>query len=342
MVIEPIRCGICWLVIFIGICPQLFVAAELQSGDPAERREAVLKIACTKPANGVDLAAKALKDDNMVVRRAAALCLKNYGKAATPALKQALCNLDEIVRLIALSGLHEVSALDFGTLAAVLKDSSPVVRQRAVEYLIAIAPRTQEVAALLKQAAKDESPVVRNNALKALFPFHRNIVLLRDRVDKAVVVKDTIKLPSGGWKLKPDPALIGHTDKWFDPALNDNDWGKADIEKSWMAFVDPRYTGVAWYRGKFILPNKPVYDAVELFFEAVDESAWVWINGQYAGEHDIGTGGWDQSFQLDVADFLKWGEENRITVRVLRESLINKAGLGGIWKPVTLQILKTQ
>ena len=57
--------------------------------------------------------------------------------------------------------------------------------------------------------------------------------------------------------------------------------------------------------------------------------------GSHAGQHDIGPDGWTVPFCLDVTAFLKWGQENQITVRVL-----NTAQAGGIWKPVTLEVLK--
>jgi hypothetical protein len=67
----------------------------------------------------------------------------------------------------------------------------------------------------------------------------------------------------------------------------------------------------------------------------VDESAWVWLNGEFAGEHDQGPSGWDTPFRLDVTDGLNWGGANQLTVRVL-----NSAMAGGIWKPVSIVILE--
>jgi len=76
-------------------------------------------------------------------------------------------------------------------------------------------------------------------------------------------------------------------------------------------------------------------NAVELSFEGVDEAAWIWVNGQYAGQHDIGPSGRDVPFRIDITPFLKWNTENQITVRVLNATL-----KGGIWKPVTLEVIR--
>ncbi len=93
--------------------------------------------------------------------------------------------------------------------------------------------------------------------------------------------------------------------------------------------------GVAWYRRSFTLPVRPEAERFELVFGAVDESTWVWLNGQPAGVHDIGPSGWDREFALDVSKGLRWGGANKIAVRVY-----NTAQAGGIWKPVTLRGLR--
>jgi len=67
----------------------------------------------------------------------------------------------------------------------------------------------------------------------------------------------------------------------------------------------------------------------------VDECAWVWVNGQYVGQHDIGPVGWDQPFRLDITKNVTWGQKNQITVRAM-----NTAMAGGIWRPVVIEVLK--
>ena len=74
---------------------------------------------------------------------------------------------------------------------------------------------------------------------------------------------------------------------------------------------------------------------MEIHFGAVDESAWVWLNGKYAGQHDVGPAGWDRPFDLDITNEVKWGGENQLTVRVE-----DTKAVGGIWKPVKINIVK--
>jgi len=74
-----------------------------------------------------------------------------------------------------------------------------------------------------------------------------------------------------------------------------------------------------------------------LFFGAVDEEAWVYINGQKAFEHSRTSTGlpaselWTTPFSFDASRFIRPGEENTIAVRVY-----NFHGMGGVYKPVHL------
>ena len=102
-------------------------------------------------------------------------------------------------------------------------------------------------------------------------------------------------------------------------------WQKAGVQ----------YIGVAWYRRTIDLPAKPKHVAVEMRFKGVDECAWVWVNGVYVGDHDLGPTGWDKEFTLDVTKELKWGAKNQITVRAM-----NTAHAGGIWRPVVIEVLQ--
>ena len=72
----------------------------------------------------------------------------------------------------------------------------------------------------------------------------------------------------------------------------------------------------------------PAGKVLQLKFAAVDEEAWVWVNGRFAGEHAIGSGGWQDAFTIDITKFAKPNEENLIAVRVY-----DRMFQGGIWRP---------
>lgn len=319
-----------WGLLAAGLAPAM--AAQ----SPAERRAALLKQAASGPAARPALTA-ALQDDNAVVRRTAFRLLLDLGEAARPAWIGALSNSDTLVRRAALSAVCDPPRADVVPyLRQALADADPFVRLTAVNVLVQIKPRTQEVNDLLTQASKDETAPVREVASAAIWPFFKETISIRDRKDwdHEIKVAQTIPLPLEGWKLKTDPKADGHLHKWYEPAFNDADWQPIKIGAAWED-QGLKYDGVAWYRGTFDLPAKPQCLAAELAFGGVDEIAWVWVNGQYVGQHDLGTEGWDKPFALDVTNELKWGQKNQVTVRVY-----DSAYAGGIWKPVTIQVLQ--
>jgi hypothetical protein len=313
--------------------------ADLQSADPAVRRLAVLEIANAKRADATQRLAAALDDPNPVVRRTAARGLRGLGVPATAALSTALGNSDSEVRMIAFLALNDLGGLGLPELAVAAADQDNTALRMSAVQLLAKLPASRDRDALLDTATRDSNEQVRGIAAKILrpFPFFRKMESIRDGADHIINVTQTIPLPADGWTLKFDPEEKGHSaaEKWYAPALNDADWQAVSIGRFWDDFGFKHKTGIGWYRGRFTLPEKPVLNAAEMHFGAVDETTWVWLNGEYAGQFDLGPAGWDVAFRIDVTPFLKWGQENQITVRVL-----NTAQAGGIWKPVNIEVVK--
>lgn len=143
---------------------------------------------------------------------------------------------------------------------------------------------------------------------------------------------ETVRLPATGWKLKTDPERLGHLFGYSDAGFDDSDWKPAVIEADWSESIGTGYVGSGWYRFTFEVPDLPDHDALGLYLTAVDENAWVWIDGEYVGQQNIGHRGYDQPFQLDVSDRVQPGATHQITVRAM-----NTMGGGGIWQPVELR-----
>ena len=195
--------------------------------------------------------------------------------------------------------------------------------------------KSRELITLLSK----QSPVreVRRAAVRIIdFPYYRKVALLRDNPthDHEVVTIKSIPLAQTGWKFRPDPMENGHHKGWFDPGFNDSKWKEVRLQY-WEKQGYYGYDGIAWYRFRFTMPEKMDCNAVEIHFGAVDESAWIWLNGKYVGQHDIGPAGWDRPFDLDITNEVKWGGENQLTVRVE-----DTMAAGGIWKPVKINIVK--
>ena len=317
------------------ICVALLATANGASS-VLERRALLQQRAASGPA-AIPVLTEALNDDSGIVRRTAVRLLVEMGEPAKPALIKALDNSDLVVRIAALRALCSLEKHNpLPYLAKAIKDKQALLRQTAAEELVALGPRSKGVIELLQQAQKDKSDAVRKIATDALWNFHREVVLIRHRLDwdHDVKIAKTIRLPKGGWRFKLDPKREGHLKKWFDPALDDSDWATISIEQAWQkAGYD--YIGVAWYRRWITMPPKPKHVAVEIRFKGVDESAWVWLNGKYVGDHDIGPNGWNQPFLLDITNEIKWGQKNLIAVRAM-----NTAAAGGIWRPVQIEVLQ--
>ena len=320
-------------------CTVLALVASAGGDDEVAARRARMVEAASQGVAGIPELQAALSDTNALVRRAAVRGLMDQGAPAREALSEALDIPDVVVQraaLLALTRAGGSDAIPYLTRALVSREA--LVRQTAVHILAGIEPRGEDVMQLLEAATTDRDSGVQRAAQSALNPFRPeggDVVLLRHRPDMAdhverLVVTLAHPLPRDGWRFREDRGLAGHVERWFDPHLDDADWSPIGIDAHWGG----GYVGVAWYRRWLELPERPDHLAVELAFDGVDESGWIWLNGVYVGGQDIGPAGWNTPFRVDVTDAVQWGEPNQITVRVM-----NTAGGGGIWKPVTLEAL---
>lgn len=226
-----------------------------------------------------------------------------------------------------------------------LKSADPVVRRWSLCQLWKKDPA--RAAAAGRAMAGDSDPGVRAflvsiGALKRKtdFPFYRENVAATENPsdDHDYLPVGSVLIPTEGWRLKFDPKDEGHKAKvpWFAPEADDSDWKVANVKAHWEMQGFPDYDGVAWYRVRFAAPEKPADGKVfELCFGAVDEDAWVWLNGKYVGQRVKGEVAWNSPFRFDIGQEIAWGAENVLAVRVFD----SRFG-GGIWKPVRIEVLK--
>ena len=223
-------------------------------------------------------------------------------------------------------------------LSKAVEDSDPQVQYTATEALAGMAKQApKEVQPLLEKAARNASNTnIRQVAVKASWPFQRDIKLIRNdhTWDHDVVVVKTIDLPTKGWAFTTDERQDGHRKGFFNTRFNDKKWRKMDMGYWEFQGVED-FDGIAWYRIKFKMPAKMDHIAVEIAFSGVDESAWVWLNGKYLGCHDQGQSGVDKPFAVDCTKEVEWGKENVLAVRIGDE-----ANAGGITHPIRVEILK--
>ena len=151
-----------------------------------------------------------------------------------------------------------------------------------------------------------------------------------------------LKLPAS-WKFRPDTEDKGKAAGWFRPEIDDSQWAqvRTDISKGWDAqgFEKDR-VGYGWYR-QVLTCSKKAAEAKHrlLFFQAVDEQAWVYLDGKLLFEHTTKSTGlsidklWTKPFALDITKVWSGKRSAQLTVRVH-----NSGGMGGIWMPVHLLV----
>ena len=277
------------------------------------------------------LTVSGLRGDDTLSLRKAAREECDSGKAGNY-----LKDPDPEIRRYALYCLTENDpAKELAALSEAVKDPSPLVRLTAVSSLGRLAGKDPAADELLQFLYEDPDLRVRDAANRFSWPFHRKNVRLSEDPswDYTVITEKSIPIPEDNWKLIADPANKGHRNNYFGEKFPDSAWEKGQCGE-WTGKL-ANYPGYVWYRIRFTMPPKTECNAVEVRFQAVDESAWVWLNGVYLGAHDIGLSGWDKPFSLDCRNEIRFGEENLLVVRVL-----NREKAGGIWKPVFIDILK--
>ncbi len=148
----------------------------------------------------------------------------------------------------------------------------------------------------------------------------------------------------GQWQFRKDPDDVGRTEKWFAPDADAEAWQPIEVGVFWGDTHVGDYQGYGWYRTTFDMPEDWGHDTVALTFGAVDEQAWVYLDGRPVGEHTIeseSTDGkkatigdlWNVPFTIEVpVEKVKLGEPNALVVRVH-----NRVGAGGIWGGVYVQ-----
>ncbi|MDR0543211.1 MAG: DUF4982 domain-containing protein [Dysgonamonadaceae bacterium] len=136
-------------------------------------------------------------------------------------------------------------------------------------------------------------------------------------------------------------------------ALQDTGWRKIDVPHDWsiedvsgtcspfdstvVNGVSSGFTvgGTGWYRKYFNIPETDAGKRVFIQFDGVYMNSDIWVNEKHVGNHFYGY----TSFWYDITDFLKFGEENLIAVKVDRETVTSRWYSGsGIYRHVWLSL----
>lgn len=147
--------------------------------------------------------------------------------------------------------------------------------------------------------------------------------------------KDVLPL-AGPYPFQIDPENRGKEQGWFRTEFRPSGWKNLRLDAHWedQGFGDPApegYNGRAWYRISFHAPAQHEGTKVGLQLGAVDESCWIWVNGQKVGEFLFDPvkepNGWNTPRFVEITRAVSFEKENVVVIRVE-----DKSGKGGIWK----------
>ena len=157
---------------------------------------------------------------------------------------------------------------------------------------------------------------------------------------------DGIPLPVY-WYFTPDPREIGEKEKY--PAVSwaegESCWERVRTDTGWEnpgPSASPRmrefmknYDGVGWYSLKLTVPARWKGREISLLFSAVDESAWVYLNGKFCGERVFkDRDDWKKPFAIRIDPAIDWNKAHQSLIVKVRDT----GGQGGIWRPVVLAV----
>ena len=105
------------------------------------------------------------------------------------------------------------------------------------------------------------------------------------------------------WYFKKDAKNIGISDKEMKTeTFSAKGWTKVEVPARLEATAVGPYLGTGWYAAEFNVPKDWSARAIDFLFEAVDEQAWVYLNGKLIGEHSVKSEGvgigvlWNEPF----------------------------------------------
>src|SRR5487761_2584304 len=118
----------------------------------------------------------------------------------------------------------------------------------------------------------------------------------------------------------------------IDSRFNDSFWQKVNLPHDWVValpFVNsPNFdvmahgykpvgalfpeTSIGWYRKNFFIDKADSTKKLSIQFDGIFRDANIWINGFYLGNNKSGYIG----VEYDISDYIKYGKENTIVVRV--------------------------
>ena len=123
---------------------------------------------------------------------------------------------------------------------------------------------------------------------------------------------------SGAWEFRTDPTEVGEKENWFATGARfdrtitvPGAWNAQGVGDQTKALYSG-YSGAAWYRKHFDIPQSWRGKRVRLWFDGVHRTADVWVNGESMGSHI----GYVTPFVFDITPVVVKDWRADIVVRV--------------------------
>ena len=149
------------------------------------------------------------------------------------------------------------------------------------------------------------------------------------------------------WFFRPDPDNVGVKEKWetfsagriqaqWEPILTNAGWERqknSSMHPKLQKFLE-NYDGYGYYGLELKIPAEWKGREIEIYFGAVDESAWIYLNGKKTGERIFrkGSEDWKTPFRIPITSVIDWDKPAQTLVVRVHDS----GGQGGIWQPCYL------
>jgi len=128
-----------------------------------------------------------------------------------------------------------------------------------------------------------------------------------------------------GWKFH-----LGAIEDIESKPTDDSEWTDIRLPHDWS--VEHPFTqenasgataflpgGIGWYKKTFVVPENISNKITWIEFDGIYSNSEVWINGKYLGKHPYGY----TPFKYELTEYLKYGEENEIVIKVDRSAYID-------------------
>lgn len=139
---------------------------------------------------------------------------------------------------------------------------------------------------------------------------------------------------------------LGDEPEAFQTDFDDGSWRAVTLPHDWSVEgpFSKKYSsgtgylqgGTAWYRGRVFVPEALKGKKIWVVFDGVYKNSQVWCNSYYLGKRTSGYA----TFRYDLTDFVKFGEENILSVKVTHEDISDSRWFtgSGIYRKVSLDI----